>query len=74
SLKLSQDQYDKQRHAYQIDPRAVSRDALDTASNSVQVAAGNLEVVNRQYQLTRAGAFLRSRRSRGRRARRPRDR
>ncbi|MGZ0007778.1 HlyD family secretion protein [Burkholderia gladioli] len=57
SLKLSQDQYDKQRRAYQIDPRAVSRDALDTASNSVQVAAGNLEVVNRQYQLTRAGAW-----------------
>ncbi|MBA5745307.1 efflux RND transporter periplasmic adaptor subunit, partial [Escherichia coli] len=34
SLKLAQDQYDKQRHAYDIDPKAISRDALDTASNA----------------------------------------
>ncbi|MBD1413734.1 biotin/lipoyl-binding protein [Burkholderia contaminans] len=57
SLKLAQDQYDKQRHAYDIDPKAVSRDALDTAANAVRVAAANLDVVMRQYRLTKAGAW-----------------
>ncbi|MBY8604712.1 biotin/lipoyl-binding protein [Burkholderia arboris] len=57
SLKLAQDQYDKQRHAYDIDPKAISRDALDTASNAVHVAAANLDVVTRQYRLTKAGAW-----------------
>ena len=57
SLKLAQDQYDKQRHAYDIDPKAVSRDALDTAANAVRVAAANLDVVTRQYRLTKAGAW-----------------
>ncbi|MCA3802932.1 biotin/lipoyl-binding protein, partial [Burkholderia sp.] len=57
SLKLAQDQYDKQRHAYDIDPKAISRDALDTASNAVRVAAANLDVVTRQYRLTKAGAW-----------------
>ncbi|WP_175925378.1 HlyD family secretion protein [Burkholderia cepacia] len=57
SLKLAQDQYDKQRRAYDIDPKAVSRDALDTAANAVRVAAANLDVVTRQYRLTKAGAW-----------------
>lgn len=57
SLKLAQDQYDKQRRAFDIDPKAVSRDTLDTAANNVRVAATNLEVVTRQFQLTRAGAW-----------------
>ncbi|KVR20344.1 glycosyl hydrolase family 18 [Burkholderia ubonensis] len=57
SLKLAQDQYDKQRRAYDIDPKAVSRDALDTAANGVRVATANLSVVTRQYQLTKAGAW-----------------
>ncbi|KVP55769.1 glycosyl hydrolase family 18 [Burkholderia ubonensis] len=57
SLKLAQDQYDKQRRAYDIDPKAVSRDALDTAANGVRVATANLGVVTRQYQLTKAGAW-----------------
>ncbi|KWK31540.1 glycosyl hydrolase family 18 [Burkholderia stagnalis] len=57
SLKLAQDQYDKQRRAYDIDPKAISRDALDTAANGVRVATANLDVVTRQYRLTKAGAW-----------------
>ncbi|MBR8313993.1 biotin/lipoyl-binding protein [Burkholderia dolosa] len=57
SLKLAQDQYDKQRRAYDIDPKAVSRDALDTAANTVRVAAASLDVAMRQYRLTKAGAW-----------------
>ncbi|RDU99340.1 HlyD family secretion protein [Trinickia dinghuensis] len=57
SLKMAQDQYDKQEHAYMIDPKAVSKDVLDNLTNSLKVARANLEVVTRQYQLTRAGAW-----------------
>ncbi|WP_233853620.1 HlyD family secretion protein [Paraburkholderia sp. HD33-4] len=57
SLKMAQDQFDKQKHAYEIDPKAVSRDTLDNAANGVAVARANQEVVTRQYNLTRAGAW-----------------
>ncbi len=57
SLKMAQDQFDKQQRAYQIDPKAVSRDTLDNAANGVAVARANLDVVTRQYRLTRAGAW-----------------
>lgn len=57
SLKLAQDQYEKLRRAYSIDPNAISRDTLDTAANGVRVATANLAVVVRQYRLTKAGAW-----------------
>ena len=56
-LKNAQDQLDKQQQSYDLDPGSVSRDALDTAVNAVKVAKANLEVLRRQYQLTRAGAW-----------------
>ncbi len=41
NLKLAQDQYDKRRASCDIDPRSVSKDALDTAEDGVgQAAAG----------------------------------
>ncbi|KGD54856.1 hlyD secretion family protein [Burkholderia pseudomallei] len=58
SLKTAQDQYDKQQRAFAIDPRAVSRDALDNALNGVKLARANLGVLTRQYRLTRAGAWV----------------
>ncbi|MGN6669755.1 MAG: HlyD family secretion protein [Trinickia sp.] len=57
SLKMAQDQYDKQERAYRIEPKAVSKDLLDNLTNSMKLARANLEVVTRQYQLTRAGAW-----------------
>jgi HlyD family secretion protein len=57
-LKTAQDQLDKQRKAYRLDPGSVSRDSLDNAENSVKVTKTNLDVVRRQYDLTRAGAWI----------------
>jgi HlyD family secretion protein len=58
SLRQVRDTLDKQRASYAIDPRSVSKDVLDTAENAARVAAANLEVARRQYELTRAGAWV----------------
>jgi HlyD family secretion protein len=58
SLKMAQDQYDKQQRAFAIDPKAVSRDTLDNAVNALKVACANLDVATRQYRLTQAGAWI----------------
>ena len=58
ALKTSKDQLDKQAHSYQLDPKSVSKDTLDNAVNAANVAQANLDVVNRQYELTRAGAWV----------------
>jgi len=57
-LKSARDQLDKQRKSYELDPKSVSRDALDNAENAVKVAKTNLEVVRRQFDLTKAGAWV----------------
>ncbi|HXZ48938.1 MAG TPA: biotin/lipoyl-binding protein [Usitatibacter sp.] len=57
SYKSAEDQYDKQKRSFDIDPGSVSRDALDNASNAAQVARAALELARRQYELTRAGAW-----------------
>ncbi|MHB8909568.1 MAG: HlyD family secretion protein [Syntrophales bacterium] len=57
-LKSAQDQLDKQRRSYELEPKSVSRDALDNAENAVKAAKTNLEVVRRQYDLTKAGAWI----------------
>lgn len=57
TLKNAQDTFDKQERSYQMDPRSVSMDTLDSARNARQVAATALKVVQRQYELTRAGAW-----------------
>jgi len=58
ALKNAQDTLSKQQSSYDMDPRSVSRDALDNAINAEKVAATNLKVVERQYELTRAGAWV----------------
>jgi HlyD family secretion protein len=58
TLKTAQDQLDKQQAAYQMNPKSISRDALDSAINAVAVAAANLAVAKRQYDLTKAGAWI----------------
>jgi HlyD family secretion protein len=62
-LKSAQDQLEKQQHAISIEPRAVSKDALDNTTNAVKVARANLDVVTRQYELTKAGAWVYDRRN-----------
>jgi HlyD family secretion protein len=57
TLKNADDQLAKQERSYGINPKSVSRDVLDTARNAQQIAATNLEVVARQYDLVKAGAW-----------------
>lgn len=49
--------YDKQRRAFTMDPRAVSRNTLDSAETSLQTAVANLDVARRQRDLLAAGAW-----------------
>jgi len=58
TLKTAQDTLDKQQRSYALDPESVSKDALDNAINAQKVARANLEVVTRQYELTKAGAWV----------------
>jgi HlyD family secretion protein len=58
NLKTSQDQLDKQKMSYDLDPKSVSKDALDNAANAVKVAAANLDVAQKQLNLTKAGAWI----------------
>ena len=58
TLKTAQDTLDKQQRSYKLDPESVSKDALDNAINAQKVAKANLEVVTRQYELTKAGAWV----------------
>jgi len=58
NLKTAQDQFDKQQRSYDIEPRSVSKDALDNARNALNAAQANREVAQRQYDLTKAGAWV----------------
>ena len=58
ALKTAQDTLQKDQTAYQMDPRSVSKDALDSAVNAAAVAKANLDVATKQYDLTQAGAWV----------------
>ena len=58
SLKSAEDQMAKQQRSFELAPESVSRDALDNAVNAYKVAKANLDVVTRQYELTKAGAWV----------------
>ena len=58
NLKSAQDSYDKQLRSYELNPKSVSRDALDSARDAVKTAKANLGVAKKQYELTRAGAWV----------------
>ncbi len=51
NLKSAQDQLDKQRKSYELNPKSVSQYDLDNAKNAVNVAQANVEVVRKQYEL-----------------------
>lgn len=57
NLKAARDQYDKDRASYDLDPKSISKNALDTAEDAVQQAATALDVARKQYELTKAGAW-----------------
>jgi HlyD family secretion protein len=57
SLKTAEDALAKQQNAWELNPHAISRDALDGAANAAAVARANLAVAQRQYDLIHAGAW-----------------
>ena len=57
SLKTTQDEVAKEEAAFKADPESVSMDAVDNARNAVMVAQTNLVVVQKQLDLTKAGAW-----------------
>ncbi|MYM73912.1 biotin/lipoyl-binding protein [Rugamonas sp. FT107W] len=57
SLRTAEDQFDKQRRSFDIEPRSVSADTLDTARNAVNAARAGRDLVRRQLELTQAGAW-----------------
>ncbi len=58
TLKTAEDQLEKQRRSYEIEPRSVSRDALDNAVNTAAAARASVRVAEKQLALTRAGAWI----------------
>ncbi len=58
ALKTAQDELDKQQAAYDINPKSISKDALDSAVNAVATARANLDVARKQRDLTKAGAWV----------------
>jgi len=58
ALKTAQDALDKQKAAYELNPKSVSKDALDSAANAVATAQANLDVARKQRDLTKAGAWI----------------
>jgi HlyD family secretion protein len=57
TLKSAQDTLYKQEQSYALDPQSISLDVLDNARNAASVAQANLAVVQKQYDLTKAGAW-----------------
>ena len=58
ALKTAQDELDKQQAAYDLNPKSISKDALDGAANAVATAKANLELARKQRDLTKAGAWI----------------
>ena len=49
--KSLQDTLDKQTKSYELDPKSVSKDVLDTAQNAVEVGKANVAVSEKQYEV-----------------------
>ena len=58
ALKTAKDELDKQQAAYNLNPKSISKDALDSAANAVLTAQSNLQVALKQRDLTKAGAWI----------------
>ncbi len=57
NLKVSNDQYDKRLASFNIDPKSISKDVLDTAGDAVSQTAAALDVARKQYNLMKVGAW-----------------
>jgi HlyD family secretion protein len=55
--QAADDQLAKQERSYLLDPKSVSGNDLDNARNAQKIAKTNLAVIEKQYALTKAGAW-----------------
>ena len=58
TLRNAREQLEKEHHSYEMDPKSVSRNDLDNALNAERIAATSFLVSDKQYALTRAGAWV----------------
>jgi len=58
ALKTTQDALEKQQTAFDIDPKSISKDVLDSARNAATTARANLDVARKQRDLIKAGAWI----------------
>jgi len=58
NLKAARDQFDKRYASYDIDPKSISKDVLDNAKDALTQAEAALDVARKQYDLTKAGAWV----------------
>jgi len=57
NLKQTRDQYDLDLAAHKVDPESISTSVFDAAQDAVDQTASALDVANKQYDLTKAGAW-----------------
>jgi HlyD family secretion protein len=58
ALKTAENALAKQRAAYELDARSISKDALDGAADAAEAARAGVVVARRQRDLTKAGAWV----------------
>lgn len=58
TLKNATDQLDKLQQAYKLNPQSISKNNLDNAINAQKIAQRGLTVAQKQYELTKAGAWV----------------
>jgi HlyD family secretion protein len=58
NLHSSQAIMAKLNKSFELNPQSISRDILDNAINAVKVAEANYELVTRQFEQTKAGAWI----------------
>lgn len=57
NFMVIKNQYDKRLSSYNINPKSVSADQLDSVSDGLNQAKSAVEVAKRQFELTKAGAW-----------------
>lgn len=57
-LKNAHDQFKKVMGSYRINPQSISKTDRDNAINTQKISQKNLEVAEKQYELTKAGAWI----------------
>lgn len=58
NLKATRDQYEKRLASYSANSKSISKDIVDTSRDAAEQASSALDVARKQYELTKAGAWV----------------